>query len=30
MRHPAWTHRVENIGDTEIRAVIFENVAELD
>lgn len=29
MRHPPWTHRVENVGDTEIRAVIFENVGEL-
>ena len=26
MQHEAWTHRVENIGETEIRAVIFENV----
>ena len=26
MQHEAWTHRVENIGETEIRGVIFENV----
>lgn len=26
MRHPASTHRVENSGETEIRAVIFEDV----
>ena len=24
MWHEAWTHRVENIGDTDIRAIIFE------
>lgn len=24
MQHEAWTHSVENIGDTEIVAVIFE------
>lgn len=24
MTHGPWTHRVENIGSTEIRAVIFE------
>ena len=29
MQHEAWTHRVENIGEAEIRAVIFENVGEL-
>lgn len=24
MAHEAWTHQVENIGDTEIHAIIFE------
>ena len=24
MKHEPWTHRVENIGTTDIRAVIFE------
>ena len=24
MEHDAWTHRVENIGTTEIHAIIFE------
>jgi quercetin dioxygenase-like cupin family protein len=24
MWHEAWTHRVENIGETEIHAIIFE------
>lgn len=24
MHHPEWTHRVENIGDTDIHGVIFE------
>ena len=24
MHHPEWTHRVENIGDTDIRAIVFE------
>ena len=24
MKHEPWTHRVENIGDTDIRALLFE------
>jgi mannose-6-phosphate isomerase-like protein (cupin superfamily) len=24
MKHEPWTHRVENIGDTDIKAVLFE------
>ena len=24
MDHDEWTHRVENIGDTDIRAIVFE------
>lgn len=24
MKHGPWTHRVENIGDTEIKAILFE------
>lgn len=26
MHHGPWTHRVENIGDTEILAIIFEQM----
>jgi hypothetical protein len=24
MKHEPWTHRVENIGDTDIKALLFE------
>ncbi len=26
MFHEPWTHRVENIGDTEVRAILFEQM----
>lgn len=29
MHHGPWTHRVENIGDTPIKAIIFELIGEV-
>jgi hypothetical protein len=28
MWHEAWTHRVENVGETDIRAIIVESKVE--
>ena len=29
MAHEAWTHRVENIGDTDIHAILFEQMDKM-